>query len=201
MQSIGSGALYVLEIINTHFGPDIDCKHVFPSNGDPLYDLCWSDCHPNIIWTVSANGFIQVWDLSNTSIDIPIHVMRGHEREIYAINWSPNTCDSQHVLTVSSDSTVKVWDVLTTQLVNTFLGHESIVYSGQWSPFIPQTFATTSGDSTLKLWSLKQSQPLINIRVSLGMYRLNDRQLIETNSLSTTQAKSCRAIGINSITS
>jgi len=133
-----------------------------------LYDLCWSESYANILWTVSGNGFIQIWDTNNTSSDQPIHTIRAHEREIYSIDWSPLRSEAQHVMTASSDLSVKLWDVLTTQPINTFLGHQNIVYCGQWSPFMSQTLATASGDSSVKVWSLKQSQPLITINASYG---------------------------------
>ncbi|CAG2109270.1 unnamed protein product [Medioppia subpectinata] len=122
-----------------------------------------SESQPNIVWTVSANGFIYVWELSSASTDRPICALRGHNQEIYSINWSPRVFDTQYVLTVSSDMSSKVWDASTAQPIHAFVGHESIVYCGQWSPFIANTFATASGDSTLKIWSLKQSQPMLNI--------------------------------------
>lgn len=156
------------DIVDTNFGPQVECRRVFECLNDPLYDLCWSESHSNIIWTVSANGFIQIWD-TNLSTNKPILVIRGHDREIYSTNWSPTAPDSQYVLTTSSDSTTKLWDVLTTQPINTFLGHERVVYCGQWSPLIRQTFATTSGDSTLKIWSLEQKEPTLTIRASFGI--------------------------------
>ena len=162
----GSGALFVADIVDTNYGARVECNRVFHSVNDPLYDLCWSESQANSIWTVSANGFIQIWDF-NVSTDRPISSFKGHDREIYSINCS--IPESQHILTTSSDTSAKVWDVMTAQPMHMFLGHESVVYCGQWSPFISKTFATTSGDSTLRIWSLERKESTLNIRASFGI--------------------------------
>ena len=154
------------DVSETNYGPRIECQRVFHSVNDPLYDLCWSESQPNIIWTVSANGFIQICDL-NISTDRAIAAFKGHDREIYSIKCS--AAEPQYVLTTSSDTSAKVWDVMTAQPMHTFSGHESVVYCGQWSPLFRQTFATASGDSTVRIWSLERKEPTINIRASFGI--------------------------------
>ena len=164
----GSGALFIAQICDTLFGPEVRCDRVYHWSDDPLYDLCWSEVQPNIVWTVSANGFIQIWDLSS-SVSQPIHVVKGHDSEIYSVNCSLGPQESPLVLTTSSDCSVKIWDIVTSNAIQTHLGHGNIVYCGQWSPFIANTFATSSGDSTLRIWSLKQMQSTLNIKASFGM--------------------------------
>ena len=94
--------------------------------------------------------------------------MKIHEREIYSLNCS--TAEPQYIVSTCSDTSVKVWDVSTAQPIGTLLGHQNIVYCGQWSPFISRTLATVSGDSTLKIWSLERMEPTITIKASFGLY-------------------------------
>ena len=40
----------------------------------------------------------------------------------------------------------------------TFSGHQHVVYSVVWSPHQPRTFASVSGDSTLRIWDISTPQ-------------------------------------------
>lgn len=175
--SKGSGALFLAKICDTAFGAEVRCDRVYHWNDHPLYDLCWSEVEPNVVWTVSGDGLIQIWHLSSPE-ERPIHVIKGHDSEIYSTNWSLSPQEAPHVLTTSSDSSVKIWDALTCNIIQTHLGHQKIVYCGQWSSSMAHTFATTSGDSTLKIWSLKQMESTLTIKASFGtisaLVRSND---------------------------
>lgn len=163
---VGSGSLFIIDILGEN---RIVCNRVFNWKSDSLYDLCWNESQfDNILWTVSANGFIQIWDTNNQFNSEPIHTIKAHEREIYCCNWSTITYDSASVLTVSRDLSIKVWDAFSSQPINQYLGHESIVYCGQWSPIMSKTFATTSADSTLRVWSVRDLKPSLTIKASFG---------------------------------
>jgi len=151
----------------------INCDRVFHWKNDSLYDLCWSESDfNNILWTVSGDGFIQIWDTNNHLNDQPINVIKAHDREIYSCKWSTIRHDPPNVITTSSDLSIKLWDAFSSQLINQYLGHESIVYCGQWSPIMSGTFATTSGDSTLRVWSVRDFRPSLTIRASFGKIHL-----------------------------
>lgn len=164
----GSGALFICDVLANN---TIVCNRVFQWKTDSLYDLCWNKCQfDNILWTVSADGFIQIWDISNEVNDQPIHAIKAHNSEIYGCEWSTVSQDSPSVLTVSSDLSIKLWDTCNAQLINQYIGHQQNVYCGQWSPLMSGTFATTSGDSTLKVWSVTDNKPTITIKASFGNY-------------------------------
>lgn len=45
------------------------------------------------------------------------------------------------------------WDPNRSKSLNTFIGHSELVYNAMFSPHIPNTFASVSGDGYLKLWN------------------------------------------------
>ncbi|XP_015759959.1 PREDICTED: peroxisomal targeting signal 2 receptor-like [Acropora digitifera] len=46
------------------------------------------------------------------------------------------------------------WDPSTPQSLGSFCDHQHVVYSAVWSPHISGTFASVSGDNTLKIWDI-----------------------------------------------
>lgn len=172
-----------------------------------MNDVSWSESNDNILWTVSSDGLIQVWDLNSylhsddplsefePSPD-PVQVIKGHSSSISSIDWSKNQSDTSSVLTSSCDTTIKLWDSLTGSLVNTFLFDSNVdscptcishqcesipplttalcspaLYSPlpktpcslhevtqvKWSSLKPSTFASTTSDGSLKIYTTKES--------------------------------------------
>ncbi|MFM6472871.1 MAG: WD40 repeat domain-containing protein, partial [Dolichospermum sp.] len=75
----------------------------------------------------------------------------GHSDFVTSVAYSP---DGQTVASGSRDSTIKLWNVKTGKLLQTFKGHSSWVYSVAYSPD-GQTLASGSLDNTIKIWRLK----------------------------------------------
>ena len=74
-------------------------------------------------------------------------VLNGHSAAVNAVAIS---ADGRHVLTMSDDSSARVWDT-TGQLVRVLSGHDHWVTSVTFSPD-GCTLATTSHDHSVRLW-------------------------------------------------
>ena len=160
--NLGRGALFILE----EFNDDIRCLKLFNWPNDGLFDICWSELNEHIVWSCSGDGQIQIWNISSPNLE-PVNVVKAHVREIYSCEWSQVRHDPAAVVTASWDHSVKLWDANTAVLINEFSAHENIVYSANWSPLLSCTFASTSADSTLRIWSSRDcTKPVVEIKAS-----------------------------------
>ncbi|CAH1798363.1 unnamed protein product [Owenia fusiformis] len=121
---------------------------------DGLFDVTWSENNENILVTGSGDGSIQVWDIAQPK-PAPIQVYKEHSKEVYSVDWSV-TRNTNLLLSGSWDGQIKLWDIHQPKSLNTFQGHEHLVYSAIWSPHITGCFASASGDRTLRVWDVKK---------------------------------------------
>jgi WD40 repeat protein len=102
--------------------------------------------------------------LANTSVraDItePIRTFQGHTDSVKSVAFSP---DGNTVISGSSDSTIKLWNVQTGEEIRTFKGHSDKVYSVTFSPD-GNTALSGSRDNTLKLWDIQTGKIIRTFR-------------------------------------
>jgi len=87
------------------------------------------------------------------------HVLRGHSHWVYSVAVSPNSC---HVVSGSSDNTVRVWNASTGEEEHVLRGHSHWVKSVTVSPDNCHV-VSGSWDSTVRIWNIstgKQEQVL-----------------------------------------
>ena len=77
--------------------------------------------------------------------------MKSHPDNVNILCFSP---DGQILASGSSDHTIRLWDIATSEQKKTFTGHTSSIESVRFSPD-GQTLASGSWDGTVLLWDLK----------------------------------------------
>ncbi|RUS75689.1 hypothetical protein EGW08_016555 [Elysia chlorotica] len=151
----GCGSLFVLDV-----SPDgIRPVQVFDWN-ESLFDVVWAENNENILVACSGDGSIQVWDVAQPQG--PLKVLKEHSKEVNAVDWS-QTRNEHLVISASWDKSIKLWDITKDQSLQTFLGHDHIVYNASWSPHIQGLFSSVSGDGTLRLWDMRKPDNCVRL--------------------------------------
>ncbi|WP_437682888.1 TIR domain-containing protein [Sorangium sp. So ce131] len=87
----------------------------------------------------------------------PVRMWTGEERTLYGHSGWVNACalspDGQRIVSASDDTTLKVWDLATGNLLSTLEGHSAGVNACALSPD-GQRIVSASSDRTLKVWDL-----------------------------------------------
>lgn len=76
--------------------------------------------------------------------------LTGHADTVWSIAQQPNT---QNILSSSADKTVKLWNISSGKVIQTFARHSSTVWAVAVSPD-GKKFASASGDRTADVWDL-----------------------------------------------
>ena len=107
--------------------------------------------HPQLplLATGNLDGSLQIWNLEDKTL---IQTIQAHAGPAWDVTFSANSAEAAFLVTGGADEQVKVWDLDGT-LLNTFSGHESIV----WQVAVDATdqlIVSTSLDNTAKVWTI-----------------------------------------------
>jgi len=154
---------------------------------DGLFDLVFTEDHPDVLVTASGDGGVQLWNINNPQA--PVQVWKEHNKEVCCLDWN-QTRQQQTFLSSSWDQTIKLWDPkIPAGSLRTFAGHSDLVYSVSWSPLLPNCFASVSGDRHLFIWnSTKPGAPVVkvaahNSEILTCDWSRYDRNLIATGGV------------------
>ncbi|KAK3692581.1 rco-1 [Podospora appendiculata] len=84
---------------------------------------------------------------------------------IRSVCFSP---DGKYLATGAEDKLIRVWDIQTRTIRNTFAGHEQDIYSLDFSRD-GRTIASGSGDRTVRLWDIETSTQMTTLTIEDGV--------------------------------
>jgi WD40 repeat protein/Cdc6-like AAA superfamily ATPase len=83
----------------------------------------------------------------------------GHSGDVLTIAWNH---DNTRILSGSADRTIKIWNVITGQILQTLYGHSDAVLKADWNND-DSTIASASKDKTVKIWNVLTGHLLFNL--------------------------------------
>lgn len=145
-------------------------------------------------------------------------VIDAHDGIVNAVATTP---DGRSAISAGADGTLKLWDLISGELLHEFSGHEgavnAIAVNGDGTRFI-----SASTDGTLRLWDIESGEPLLTMAGAPGvpvnavayapdgtfalsggddrvisMWNLEDGELIATFEAEETLAGDVQALAIN----
>ncbi|KAK3944299.1 transcriptional repressor tup1 [Diplogelasinospora grovesii] len=84
---------------------------------------------------------------------------------IRSVCFSP---DGKYLATGAEDKLIRVWDIATRTIRNTFQGHEQDIYSLDFARD-GRTIASGSGDRTVRLWDIETSTNILTLTIEDGV--------------------------------
>ncbi|MEM7552540.1 MAG: NB-ARC domain-containing protein [Cyanobacteria bacterium P01_A01_bin.84] len=151
----------------------------FSSDGKTIAAGCDGMSIPNDI----DHQQVRLWNVKDKSEKILV----GHDISVNSVAFSP---DGSTLVSGSTDATMKLWDVSTSQLLQTFPEHQEqgvAIYGVSFSPD-GQKIANSSFDGSIRIWDVQTGKciqvfPVDNRPVSAIAFCPNDSNIIASGSL------------------
>lgn len=128
---------------------------------DGCFDVAWSEKHDHVIAAATGDGSVKIFSFSSSDSSRPLAALIGHSAETYSVNW--NLFNRDLVCTASWDRTVRVWDMTTTQCINTMSHHSAIAYEAKWNPRSDHVIASVGGDGDLVIVDMREAKNVTRI--------------------------------------
>ena len=119
--------------------------------------------------SIAVASRIGIW-LYDAQTYQEVFLLTGHTRSIESVVFSP---DSETLASLGRDDTIRLWDVSTGKLKQTFEGHPFGVFGVNSVLFSPdgQTLASDSSSGTIRLWDVLTGQQKHTFQGSQGGVR------------------------------
>ena len=140
--------------------------HMFNGHSSNIQDLDFSPFDDCVIASASEDASLKVWNFSpfvddqglNLTANVPDSAtvtLTGHTKKVTLARWNPVASDV--LLSVSYDSTVRVWDVTQAKEASCIDGHGDTIQHVAWS-YNGSVYATTCRDKQVRLCDPRQNK-------------------------------------------
>ncbi|KAJ6221723.1 hypothetical protein RDWZM_000268 [Blomia tropicalis] len=137
--------------------------------------------------TISSDKSCILWDISSNDPSsfglspVQLRTYLGHEDCVRGCLIEPaRDC----FYTVSNDTTIKCWNITTTEEMSTMIGHTHFIY--RIAPLGNNMFMTCGEDTTIRLWSMIEQRELQSITLPVisiwCLIAINDTTFIASGS-------------------
>ena len=128
----------------------------------PTYCLryCPVPGHHQLLGIANQDGRVAIQDTSLVTPKIPMSGHPCHDNAIFDISWSQDSV--RHLVTVSGDQRVRLWDVsggsgdnVRMNMIREFTGHSRRIKCVEWRPGSRHEFVTGANDNCIMLWDTR----------------------------------------------
>nr|CAB3471915.1 unnamed protein product [Digitaria exilis] len=142
--------------------------------------VCSMAIMDEMLFAGTGDGRIMAWKIPSKESNIePVSILSGHQRAVISLSIS-----ATRLYSGSLDKTIKVWDLMTLQCVQTLSEHKAAVTSVLcWG----EKLLSCSLDKTVKVWTLSESGNLQvkythaeehGLRTLFGMHRVGKSPIL-----------------------
>ncbi|KAL9249607.1 TORMOZ EMBRYO DEFECTIVE-like protein [Drosera capensis] len=121
-------------------------------NNEEVSDMKFLDEDEKFLAVATNIEQVRVYDLSSMSCS---YVLAGHSQIVLCLDTLTQSDGSTLIVTGSKDTTVRVWDSVSTRCVGIGKAHQEAVGAVAFSKKKGKFFVSGSRDRTLKVWSIE----------------------------------------------
>jgi len=107
-----------------------ETMQVLDEHTDEVWDVGFSH-NGRMLASASKDGTAIIWSIGSDRLVTRMHTLTGHEDALAFLSWSPS---DEHLLTCSSDRTVRLWEVSSGRCLHVFRKHTDQVTAAAWMP-------------------------------------------------------------------
>ena len=148
--------------------------------------LAWNG---DVLSSGSRDRHILQRDIRTPSV-VPERRLAGHRQEVCGLKWSP---DNQHLASGGNDNKLFVWNLSSTNAVQTYTDHSAAVKAIAWSPHHHGLLASGGGtaDRCIRFWNTLTGQPMQCVDTGSQVCNLawskHSSELVSTHGYSQNQ--------------
>eukprot|EP00727_Mastigamoeba_balamuthi_P011385 m51a1_g687 hypothetical protein (951) ;mRNA; f:322611-326513 len=118
----------------------------------------------NTAWSTLMPDFLASCSDDNTGTSV---VLSGHADNVRALAWSSEV--PNWLLSGSWDGTIRLWDSQTAKCLRVCYDHHADVYGLDVNPHRPFIFASSSRDTTARIWSMEDEVSELKLKAIAGL--------------------------------
>lgn len=99
------------------------------------------------------NGTVRLFETSSRN---PLRIFKKHTAAVHRVSFA---ADNTHVLSFSDDRTVKLWDIPSEKMIQSFEEHKDYIRAGCASPISPNIFISGGYDQIVKVFDTRIGGP------------------------------------------